>query len=179
MQPPASLVAVASACLQAAPPNAQCLQALCRLARCLTIQSTGHTPASRVMPVISNVMRLARLRACSIRAFGRRSSGAMHPFAAPLGGNALAWPASAGAHAASHCLRSATEASRVRYAQAGTAFVLLSPLCVVAQRPPFEPSSRLAFTLRLCTAAIDPSSLGLRITRQSTGLPPAAGYRQR
>ena len=57
VQPPASLVAVALVCLQASSPNAQCTQALCRLARCLTIQSTGHAPASRVMPVISNVRR--------------------------------------------------------------------------------------------------------------------------
>ena len=55
LQPPASLVAVALVCLQASSPNAQCTQALCRLARCLTIQSTGHAPAGRVMPVISNV----------------------------------------------------------------------------------------------------------------------------
>jgi len=58
VQPPASLVAVASACLQAVQANAKCMQALCRLARCLTIQSTGHAPASWVMPVISNVERL-------------------------------------------------------------------------------------------------------------------------
>ena len=58
VQPPASLVALASVCLQAASPNAQCMQALCRLARCLTIQSTGRAPASWVTPVISNVERL-------------------------------------------------------------------------------------------------------------------------
>ena len=55
VQPPASLVAAASVCLPAASSNAQCMQALCCLARCLTLQSTGHAPASRVMPVISNV----------------------------------------------------------------------------------------------------------------------------
>jgi len=61
VQPPASLVAVASACLQAVQANAKCMQALCRLARCLTIQSTGHAPASWVMPVISNVRHLPQL----------------------------------------------------------------------------------------------------------------------
>ena len=66
MQPPASLVALASVRLQAAPPNAQRVQAQCRTARCLTIQSTGHAPASRVMPVISNVrlqMKVSRTAA--------------------------------------------------------------------------------------------------------------------
>jgi len=31
----------------------------------------------------------------------------------------------------------------------------------------------------LCSSGAVPFSLGLRLTRQSTGLPPAAGYRQR
>ena len=55
VQPPASLVAEASVCLQTAPPNAQCVQALCCLAHCLTLQSRGRAPASRVTPLISNV----------------------------------------------------------------------------------------------------------------------------
>jgi hypothetical protein len=39
VQPPASLVAVASSCLSAVSPNAQCMQAqaLCLKARCLTL----------------------------------------------------------------------------------------------------------------------------------------------
>lgn len=41
--------------MQAAPPNAQCVQAQCRKARCLTLQSRGLAPASRVKPLISNV----------------------------------------------------------------------------------------------------------------------------
>ena len=53
-QPPASLVAVASVHLQAAPPNAKCGQGLC-FTRGLTLQSRGLAPASRVKPLISNV----------------------------------------------------------------------------------------------------------------------------
>ena len=67
-QPPASLVAVASVCLQAASPNAQCVQAMCRRARGLTLQSRGQTTAGqallllpkhsrRCLPLISNVGR--------------------------------------------------------------------------------------------------------------------------
>ena len=48
-------VPVACVCLLAAPPNAQCGLAVGCFVRCLTIQSRGLAPASRVKPLISNV----------------------------------------------------------------------------------------------------------------------------
>ena len=48
-------VPVACVCLQAVSPNAQCVQAVYLKARCLTLQSRGRHPASRMTPLISNV----------------------------------------------------------------------------------------------------------------------------
>ena len=53
------------------------------------------------------------------------------------------------------------------------------PLGVASRGRPLLPAGRLSFELRSATSAALPSALGLRITRQSTGRPPAAGYRQR
>jgi len=61
-------VAQAWFCFQAAPPNAQCVQAVCHQARGLTLQSRGQTTAGQVsallpahsrrcLPLISNVGR--------------------------------------------------------------------------------------------------------------------------
>ena len=41
--------------MQAAPLNEEYKQAVCRKARCLTLQSRGHAPASRVTPLISTL----------------------------------------------------------------------------------------------------------------------------
>ena len=48
-------VPVARVCLQAASPNAQCWPAVRCFVRCLTLQSRGRRPASRVKPLMSNV----------------------------------------------------------------------------------------------------------------------------
>ena len=83
VQPPASLVAVASGCLQAASPNAQCVQAVCRLARCLTLQSTGRRPAGRAPPVISNVRPHQNFRS-KVRTTEKLLCAVNHPITNPL-----------------------------------------------------------------------------------------------
>ena len=104
VQPPASLVAVASVCLRAASPNAQCKQAVCRKARCLTRQSTGHAPASRVMPVISNVSRLVSECVASVPCLGRCACGHSRlkvvrkavPLLHPIGSSGAGCPSAGG-----------------------------------------------------------------------------------
>ena len=103
---------------------------------------------------------------------------ALPPSSAPVGGCALAWPASAQARARAHCLRSML-GSRALGALLWAPPWLSQAALRGQSRPPLWARwlARVQVPFPLSSAV--PSSLGLRITRQSTGLPPAAGYRQR
>jgi len=98
--------------------------------------------------------------------------------AAPIGGCALAWSACAQARASAHCLRS------MLGSRAFGALLMAPPRRSQAvlrgeSRPPLWARRLARVQVPFPLSRAVPSSLGLRITRQSTGLPPAAGYRQR
>ena len=117
------------------------------------------------MPVISNVMRLAKSMLIS-------SLVPCHAVA-KLGH----WPLGSGMSC--HVLRTAQRLTAARVAagrwlgRKSTALSAHAPLCVAVRGRPCGPAGRLAFKLRSLPAPAVPSALGLRITPQSSGPAPA------
>mgnify|MGYP001764687647 CR=1 FL=1 len=131
----------------------------------LTPPSRGPAPASRVGPLMSNVMRLAKSMFIS-------SLGPCHAVA-KLGH----WPPGSGMSC--HVLRASQRLTAARVAAGrwlgpkSAALAAHAPLCVAARGRPYGPAGRLAFKLLSLPAPAVPSALGLRITPQSSGPAPA------